>query len=218
MFKDIGVTTILLIGLLLVVFSATSTIYDEIENKTILNVLSRPVTRSEVLLGKFLGLMFAVLLAFAVMLILFLIALWWLLQYEYNLSDKNQPFLHPEVFKAVYLCYLQVMILGAFSTVLSIRLGLLPNMAVCGLIFMAGHISDYVFSVFRDPITHTMHPIAAVFYVAIPNLEHFNVSSALITGLSIPGGYITLASFYTLVYLTVLFVIGVQVFERRELI
>ena len=218
MFKDIGVTTILFIGLLLVVISTTFTIHEEIESKTILTVLSRPISRTQVLLGKYLGLVIAITVAFVILLAVFLVALWWLLHYEYNFSDKAQPFLNPVVIKGTYLAFLQVLLLSGVSTVLSIFLGLLPNMAIVGILFVAGHLTDFVFSVFRDPVSHVMHPLAKAFYLLIPNLENYNVSSALIAGIPIPSLYLAITTLYTLVYLVLLFLLGSYLLQRRELL
>ncbi|MFA4986805.1 MAG: ABC transporter permease subunit [Candidatus Brocadiia bacterium] len=218
MFKDIGVSTILLVGLVLVVISSTSTIFDEIENKTILTVLSKPVSRQSVLIGKFTGIALTVFVAFVMMTFVFLLALWWLSNFEYSHLPKGQPFFVVEALQGVYLAFLHVLLLAGISTVLSIHLSLLPNMAICCIIFVAGHLSDYAFSVFRDPSTNAMNPVAFVFYILIPNFEHFNVSSALIAGQTIPGTYTMFASFYAGVYLLILLFVGNYLFKRRELL
>ena len=61
--KDIGLSTLLVAGLFLAVFAAGTVITEEIENKTVLTVLSKTVTRSTFILGKFFGITAAVLLA-----------------------------------------------------------------------------------------------------------------------------------------------------------
>jgi len=61
--KDMGLATILLAGLLLSAFSAGNVISAEIENKTALTVLSKPVGRIEFILGKYLGVALSLLLA-----------------------------------------------------------------------------------------------------------------------------------------------------------
>ena len=60
---DIGLSTLLLSGLLLGAFSSTSVLTEEIENKTALTVLSKTVRRAVFILGKFIGLFAAVILA-----------------------------------------------------------------------------------------------------------------------------------------------------------
>lgn len=61
---ELGLSTLLLSGLFLASFSATSVLTREIENKTVLTVISKPVSRPVVLLGKYVGLLGALSLSF----------------------------------------------------------------------------------------------------------------------------------------------------------
>ncbi len=61
---ELGLSTLLLSGLFLASFSASSVLTREIDNKTVLTVVSKPVSRPMFLLGKYLGLIFALALAF----------------------------------------------------------------------------------------------------------------------------------------------------------
>jgi ABC-type transport system involved in multi-copper enzyme maturation permease subunit len=61
---ELGLSTLLLSGLFLASFSATSVLTREIDNKTILTVVSKPVSRVVVIAGKYLGLLGALSLAF----------------------------------------------------------------------------------------------------------------------------------------------------------
>lgn len=72
---DIGLSTIFVCGMLLAAFIATSVISREIENKTILTMVSKPIPRAAVVIGKFLGVAAAMLVASAVMLTFLLLAL-----------------------------------------------------------------------------------------------------------------------------------------------
>ncbi len=54
---DMGLATLMLAGMLLAAFTASNVISQEIENKTALTVVSKPVGRMEFILGKFLGVM-----------------------------------------------------------------------------------------------------------------------------------------------------------------
>ncbi len=53
--KDMGMATILLAGLFLAATSASSALSDEIESRTVFQVLSKPVSRTAFVVGKFLG-------------------------------------------------------------------------------------------------------------------------------------------------------------------
>ncbi len=63
MLLDMGLSTIALIGLLLAAFTATGVISREIENKTVLTVVSKPVNRPVFVLGKFFGVGAAIMLS-----------------------------------------------------------------------------------------------------------------------------------------------------------
>jgi ABC-2 type transport system permease protein len=52
---DLGLSTMFVCGLLLAAFTATSVLTREIENRTIVTVVSKPVPRPAVILGKYLG-------------------------------------------------------------------------------------------------------------------------------------------------------------------
>lgn len=61
---ELGLSTLLLSGLFLAAFSASSVLTREIENKTVLTVISKPVRRPIFLMGKYVGLILALALAF----------------------------------------------------------------------------------------------------------------------------------------------------------
>ena len=60
--KDVGLSTLLVAGLFLAAFAASSVVTREIENKTVLTIITKRVHRHTFILGKFLGITAAVLL------------------------------------------------------------------------------------------------------------------------------------------------------------
>lgn len=72
--QDIGLATLLLYGLLVSAFSATSVITREIESHTVLTVVSKPVSRPMFLLGKYVGVCGAVLIGYYFLTLVFLLA------------------------------------------------------------------------------------------------------------------------------------------------
>jgi len=71
---DLGLNTLLLSGLFLSAFSATSVLSKEIENKTVLMVIAKPISRPVFVLGKFAGLALALMLAFYLCSLVFILA------------------------------------------------------------------------------------------------------------------------------------------------
>jgi ABC-2 type transport system permease protein len=64
---DVGMSTIFVMGAILAGFIATSVISREIENKTVLTVISKPISRVSIIVGKYLGVVATLLVATIVM-------------------------------------------------------------------------------------------------------------------------------------------------------
>ncbi|MGC9454119.1 MAG: ABC transporter permease subunit [Phycisphaerae bacterium] len=75
MLENIGLSTLLVAGLLVAAFSASTAITREIEEKTALTVISKPVTRATFVLGKFTGVVLAVLVAFYLCAVVYLMTI-----------------------------------------------------------------------------------------------------------------------------------------------
>ncbi len=71
---DLGLSTLLLSGMFLAAFSAAGVLSREIENKTALTVVSKPVGRMTFLGGKYLGLLGALVVAFYLTFLMFTLA------------------------------------------------------------------------------------------------------------------------------------------------
>lgn len=71
---SLGLSTLLMSGLFLSAFSAASVLTREIENKTVLTVISKPVSRPVFILGKFAGLIAALAVAFYLSTLVFVLS------------------------------------------------------------------------------------------------------------------------------------------------
>lgn len=85
--QDMGLATIMLAGLFLAVFGAATAISREIDNKTALTVLSKPVCRESFLLGKFLGIIGMTSLAVGILTIILMFA------YRFGVKDTASTIL-----------------------------------------------------------------------------------------------------------------------------
>jgi len=73
--RELGLSTLFLTSLFIAIFSASGTVAEEIANKTIITVLSKPVQRPIFILAKFLGVASAVVLAHYICTIALLMAI-----------------------------------------------------------------------------------------------------------------------------------------------
>lgn len=69
---DLGLSTLFIAGLLLAAFTATGVLSAEVENKTVLTVVSKPVARPIFVIGKYLGVSTAIGLAYWTLMLIFL--------------------------------------------------------------------------------------------------------------------------------------------------
>jgi len=67
MLLDVSMGGVFLLGIMLAAFISTAAISREIENKTVLTVVSKPIGRTSVIIGKFLGIACAMSVAIAIM-------------------------------------------------------------------------------------------------------------------------------------------------------
>jgi ABC-type transport system involved in multi-copper enzyme maturation permease subunit len=71
---DLGLSTLFIDGILLAAFNATGVLSKEIESKTVLTVVSKPVSRATLVVGKYLGVAAAIAVGFWVLSAVFLLA------------------------------------------------------------------------------------------------------------------------------------------------
>ena len=72
---DIGMGTTFICGILVAAFVATAIVSREIENKTVLTIVSKPINRASIVIGKFIGVLGATALASLIMIVFLLLAL-----------------------------------------------------------------------------------------------------------------------------------------------
>jgi len=75
--RDAGLTSITIAGLLLAIFLSSSVVAGEIEKRTALTVLCKPVRRFHFILGKYLGIILAIFVAYVILAIILLLTVWW---------------------------------------------------------------------------------------------------------------------------------------------
>ena len=75
--RDAGLTSITIAGLLMAIFLSSSVVADEIDKKTALSVLCKPVRRSQFILGKYSGILLSIVAAYIILTIVFFVTVWW---------------------------------------------------------------------------------------------------------------------------------------------
>ncbi|MBT9144982.1 MAG: hypothetical protein DDT42_00843 [candidate division WS2 bacterium] len=203
MIKDMAFATITVCSLLLALLSASTVVVDEIESKRLLTLISKPLTRSEFIFGKFIGIIFSVFMAMAILALIFVLTLWQIGELE------------PMIFRGMILIYTKVALLTAISVAISTRMPVIVNIVICILLFILGYLNNYFFGFFEGR-TFFVHSLGRVFFTIIPNLENFNVAAAIAVGTPVSIRYLLSTILYGIVYIVIALLIAITLFQKRE--
>ncbi len=220
--RDIGLGTYALCILLLGIFSAANLITTEIENKTAMTVMSKPVRRYEFVVGKYLGIVLSVLFLALLLTAAFVAVILGKLvggDIVWVGTNPYQAFL-PEVtviLPGLLVGLLQALILVAVSVALSIRLPMILNVSISFALYVIASISgplmDYLV---REQ--STLATLAKGVYYVLPNLRNnTEVFSAIGLGKAVPSALLAWAAVYSAIYIVGALAVAVFLFQDREL-
>lgn len=225
MYKDTGLTTISFACLLLALLTASSTVAEEIEGKTAITLLSKPINRRQFIIGKFLGIELGVLVMYLLLGALFALGVWY--KYAYDMREAaggavetakqwNQV---KQILPGLALGFFEVTVLTAVSVAISTRLPMLVNLVVCIAVFFLGHLSPVlVEATGQGQVNELVAFMAKLFSFGLPALEFFNAGPAISTGAVIPwAGYVLPALGYCMLYSGAALLFAFLLFEDRDL-
>ncbi len=135
--KECGIVVIMLLAAFQGIWSASSSISEEVEGRTALTVLSKPIQRRSYVLGKFLGIFWVVAMLFVILGTVELAMVAYKPIYEARENSLEMPTwqdCHREMAATVpglALGLMQATLLSTFSVALATRLPQLANIAVC---------------------------------------------------------------------------------------
>lgn len=225
MYKDTGITTISFACLLLALLTASSTVAEEIEGKTAITLLSKPINRRQFIIGKFLGIELGVLALYVLLGTLFALGVWY--KYAYDLRESAGGVAEPakrmaqvmQIMPGLALGFFEVTVLAAVSVAISTRLPMLVNLVVCISIFFLGHLTPVLVEATGQGNTSELVSfMARLFAWALPSLEFFNAGPSISTGAQIPWvGYVFPALVYCVLYSGAALLFAFILFEDRDL-
>ena len=125
--------------------------------------------------------------------------------------DEGVERLRVSLVPAIILVWFAVMAMGALAAALSTRLDMMPNLVVCGCIFLLGLVSDHLFG--RAAAGNT---VAWIVYSLIPNWQLFWTADALAAGRNVPWSYVAAGALYTLQLLLLFLLLAIVLFRGRE--
>ncbi len=217
---DINLSAITFAGLMLTFFVSINLMAKDMDKQTIYCVLSKPISRSEYILGKFLGIMLLIISAFAI-LTLFSSLTIFIIKSQYGLWFKS--FAWAGFYKAVYSELLMFAVLNAivifFSTITtSSFITLLFSISA----YVTGQtIEEVVLYLKTQPdiiLTESIKAIINVCQYMLPNLSAFDLKIKAAHALPISWSYLIGITGYSIIYSSILLILSSIIFSKRELV
>lgn len=205
MIKSFGLAGVYLFGLLITIFLGSSIIYKEIERRTLYFILSKPVSRAELVLGKFFGLLAAILLTVALMAAVYLAVI----------AFSGGGFDHLGLM-AIILQMFELVLLTALMVSFSAIVNPLAATICSILLLFAGHLLPAVVRN-AETLGEGTHRFALFLYYLLPNLDKFDARALAAHGADLPVQMLAFAGAYAVAYTAALLILAVAAFKRREL-
>jgi ABC-type transport system involved in multi-copper enzyme maturation permease subunit len=207
--KDVCLLLIWLSTLVIAIVTTARQLPAEKENRTIFPLLAKPVSRGQVIVGKFLGCWLASGLALVVFYVFFVVVAGWR-EPEWQLTAY---------FKSMGLHWMMLAIVIALTLLGSILFSAISaNATICliaviGVLFVGEHLNKIAL---RQP--EPMKTITYTLYYCIPHIELFDVRSQLVNNRALPGVVdCGIAGLYAAAYAAALLYATWLLFRRKSL-
>ena len=205
---DLGLSAMLLFGVFIAIFVGVGLVYKEIERRTIYAVFSKPVGRGEFLVGKYLGLCLTLLVNVVVMGVGVSLAL------LYVSGGWDQ--LIPTIWPAVFLIYLELMLLTATALLFSSFSSPALSALLTFMVFIIGHFSADLKSLAVSVGSSGARWLFTGLYYLLPNLANYGFITPAAHGRAPSAGFVFATALYALVYIAVILAAATMIFNRRN--
>ncbi len=203
--QDMGLSAIRLFSAGIAIFVGVGLIHGEVDRRTIFTILSKPLSRSEFLLGKYLGLVLTTWLQVAIMSAAFALV---------SLS-VGAPLDAGHV-AAIGLTCVALMVIVAVATLFSsFTTPMLASLVSVGS-YAVGHLTRDLRQCAEQGDLEGLRSVAIWVHRLLPDLESFNLSIEAAHGLPIPATEIWLPVLYGSLYAAALLFLASYLFARRD--
>ncbi len=190
MFKAVSLDVVMILVLIATLFATSKSIYEEIEDRTMLTLMSKPVKKWEVLVGKYLGIMLAALLAVAALGAVLILCTWMRIPGDYmiranSLDDREVRrlldirMMHiAGLIPSLLLVWMQIGVLAAVGVALSTRFSLVVNLPAVILLYFLGNLTRFLFPLDTGPLADRSVFVKGAAYLLsliTPYLETFDL-------------------------------------------
>jgi ABC-type transport system involved in multi-copper enzyme maturation permease subunit len=216
--KDLGLAATSMFGLFIAVFIGIGLVSKEVERRSIYSLIAKPVTRAQLVLGKYCGLT----LTLAANMVVMAAALYAVLGYmTWGVPPDvraawDAPALDPALLKALALIFAELMLVTALALFFSTFSSPMLSAALTFGLYVVGHFSGDLRNFQQVVDSRAAAALARGLYWVLPNLAQFDIKSDVVHGVHVPAGYLAMAAAYAALYIAMLLAIASLIFSRRD--
>lgn len=204
---NMGLANIEIFGTLIAIFVGISLVYKELEKRTIYTIMSRPIKRWQFVLGKYLGLILTLIVEIFIM-----SAIYFIVMTIYGDLDMM-----PGSFIAIWLIFIKLLLITSVAVFFSsISTPILSGMFTLAF-YVIGSISGYLLKFIEMGMPATLVSAIRTAAFVLPDFSFMDIKSLVVYNKPIDPNLVFNASIYGLLYATMILVLGIQIFEKRDL-
>lgn len=207
-FLDFGLAAMSVLGLIVAVFVGTGLVNKEIEKRTVLVLIAKPVSRVEFITGKHLGLSAVLALLVTAMMVIYLVILQlWKIPYP----------LGSILLAALYL-FLQLSLITAIAIALGVFTSSVLATLLSFAVYLMGSFSQDLVEIGRLSRNPKVESLTQALYLILPDLSRLDLKNQAVYGAELLPNPLTLIANagYGLLYTALVLAIAILIFSRRE--
>jgi len=203
---DFGIGAIAILSVIVAIFVGTALINKEIEKRTLLMLIPKPISRAELILGKHLGLTAVLGVTVIIMMGIYLAML--------SFSDISYP-TGALVIAAVYLL-LELSLIVAVAILFGVFTSSILATLLSFGVYLMGHFSEDLVELGKLSENASIESLTTSLYLVLPNLSRLDLKNEAVYG-SLPSSAELLNhALYGILYTALLLIISMIVFAQKE--
>lgn len=203
---DVGLGTIALLSLIVTLFVGTGLVNKEIEKRTVLVLLAKPMSRAEFIVGKHLGLTAVLAVLIGAMGLIYLGLL--------SVSQIAVPL--GAVTLSLLFLWLELSLLTAVALLFGVASSsLLATLLTMG-IYLMGHSSRDLVKLAKLSENPGLQKAIETLYLILPDLERFNSRNEAVYNALPSLASLGQTALYGLLYIVLLLTLTIVIFSRRQ--
>ncbi len=216
--KDLGLAATSVFGLFIAIFIGIGLVSKEVERRSIYALLSKPVSRSQFIAGKYAGLVLTLAVNVAVMAIALYVILGYMVWTAHPTirATWDAPGADPALLKALFLIFIELMLITAIALFFSTFSTPILSAALTFGFYVAGHFNADLRNFDRVVDSKAAAMLARGVYHVLPDLSAFDVKTEVVHGLPVTAGYLATTTAYGVAYVAALLLIATFIFSRRD--